>query len=259
MELTTEFNPVLAELLSFDGLCSIPSPRPLIKGMLHLNSLAWIAGPPGSYKTFMALDYALHVATGTPYMGREATQANVLYVAGEGLSGLSDRVLAWQQAARKPVINTHWLPRAVPVTHTDWAYLCQAAKTVNAGMVILDTQARMAGGLDENDVPAMGRYVEALDQLRIHTGACVVSIHHSSKGGAALRGSSAVQGAADTVITVEARDMHVHVHNLKQKDILTFPEYWVRPVDTGHSCVMIECEKPMDWDVNVRTAYQRKT
>lgn len=248
-------NPLRPEILTRSQLGSLPKPRPLIQGILNLNSSAWIAGPPGSYKTFLALDYGLHVSTGRTYQGRTVTGGNVLYVAGEGVSGLDQRIGAWEKSTGLDVGFMYFLTRAVPVTSTDWMHLCDITKAMDARMVILDTQARMAGGLDENSVPDMGRYVSAVDAMKESTGACVVSIHHSSKSGSALRGSSAVQGAADTIITLEAKEGHIGIHNLKQKDMAQFPDCWMRPVEQGESCVLMDCEKPHDWDTKRRTGY----
>lgn len=233
---------LLGELLTLSELLDVPKPKPLLNGKLNLNSLAWIAGPPGSYKTFLALDYALQAAK----------QAPVLYVAGEGLSGLGQRVLAWEHADGSPVVNTFWLPRAVAVTHTHWYALIDAARHIGAKMIVLDTQARMSGNLDENKANEMNIYIDAVGALKEATGACVLSVHHSSKAGAHLRGSSAVQGAADTIITVETRNKVVGVHNLKQKDIDAFPDEFYRPVNTLESCVLVQCEKPNDWDTKAR-------
>lgn len=233
-------NPLMPELLDRAALSRIPKPQPLIAGVFNLNSLAWVAGAPGSYKTFVALDYALRVSRHHP----------VLFVAGEGLSGLHDRITAWEHAEGETVENFHVFPRAIPVTSAQWLLLCDVARTIGAKLVVLDTQARMAGGLDENSVPDMGRYIEGIDTLRELTGACVLSIHHSAKNGAHLRGSSAIQGAADSVVTVEVRDGIIGVHNLKQKDMKQFPDAWLRPVDTLDSCVLVECEKPDGWDGN---------
>lgn len=232
-------NSMLDEFLTLDQLSKIPPPAPLITGTLNLNSLAWIAGPPGSYKTFLAIEYALTVAQHSP----------MLYVAGEGLSGLNDRVQAWIHANGRVPQYTRWLPRAVPATSTtDWVALCDAAQTIGAKLIVLDTQARMSGALDENDARDMGRYIDSCEALKRATGACVLNIHHSAKNGSHLRGSTAVQGAADTVITIEARDGTIGVHNLKQKDIKQFPDRWYRPTQVLTSCVLTECEKPMDWD-----------
>ena len=237
-------NELLSEFLSIEQLKAIPRPRPLVEGLLNMNSLAWIAGPPGSYKTFLALDLALHVSSGQNYLGRPVTGQRVAYLAGEGLSGLSARVEAWSQASKLPAREAYFLPRAIPVTTQEWYVLCDALRTMRVGMVVVDTQARHSGGLDENDAPAMSRLVQSLDAVRVATGGCVATVHHSSKAGSALRGSTALQGAADTVLTTEVQDGVVTVHNLKQKDMAQACDYWLRPVETGPSCVLVECEQP---------------
>lgn len=241
-------NPLMPELLNRAALARIPKPEPLIPGVFNLNSLVWVAGAPGSYKTFVALDYALRVSRAHP----------VLFVAGEGLSGLHDRVSAWEHAEGEAVDNLYVFPRPIQVTTAPWMLLCDVARTIGAKMVVLDTQARMAGGLDENSVPDMGRYIEGIDTLRELTGACVLSIHHSAKNGAHLRGSSAVQGAADSVVTVEVRDGIIGVHNLKQKDMVQFDDAWYRPAQVLNSCVLVQVEKPTDWDTHGSRAYTRK-
>ena len=65
---------------------------------LRVNRGEFVAvmGPSGVGKSFVALDYALCIATGRPYLGRyESLRGAVLYIAGEGVSGLRNRVKAW--------------------------------------------------------------------------------------------------------------------------------------------------------------------
>jgi hypothetical protein len=79
----------------------------------------------------------------------------------------------------------------------------------------------------------------------------VLTLHHSSKGLAYLRGSSALMGAADTVVALsrpEELQRVVGVRNVKQKDSEQRPEYWLRPADQANgSMVLMECERPEWW------------
>jgi RecA-family ATPase len=117
-------------------------------------------------------------------------------------------------------------------------------------LIVLDTQARMTPGLEENSAKEVGLYVAAVDLLRRASGACVLTVHHSSKGAAYLRGSSALMGAADTVVALARPDELqpvIGVRNVKQKDDRQRPEYWLRPVDQANGSVtLVECECP-DW------------
>src|SRR5262245_30891599 len=69
----------------------------LIKGLIGEQSLAVIAGPTGSAKTFLALDISFHTAVGWDWFGRKVTRRGVLYVGAEGQSGLKKRVAAARQ------------------------------------------------------------------------------------------------------------------------------------------------------------------
>src|SRR4051812_5462453 len=65
----------------------LAGPEYLIPGILPRESAAMIYGAAGSTKSFLALDMALCVATGTPWMGRPVQRGCALYVAAEGASG----------------------------------------------------------------------------------------------------------------------------------------------------------------------------
>lgn len=66
------------------ALASASKTRWIIDGVLPASSIVWMAGKPASYKTFIALDMACHVAAGLPWQGRECEKARVIYVAAEG-------------------------------------------------------------------------------------------------------------------------------------------------------------------------------
>lgn len=246
-------NDLLGRIMTTDDLSRVPPMVPSVSNMLNMRSLAWLAGNPGSYKSFLAIDLACNIAAGRTYRTGPVYKAPTLYVTGEGKGGLYGRIQAWEQANRCMTVNTRWLPEAVPVTSPDWDLLVDAANTISAGFIVLDTQAWMTPGLDENSVSDMGRYVRGLSRLMEGTGACVLTIHHSSKGGESLRGSSAVHGAADTVINLDRRtdegtqEKVVQVSCMKQKDLDTFGTYYMRPVTMGVSIVLQECERPGWW------------
>jgi RecA-family ATPase len=72
--------------------------------------------------------------------------------------------------------------------------------------VVIDTLARNAVGIDENSARDMGRVVSYADRLRERLGAAVLLVHHSRKnqeGRPVMRGSSALNGAADMVAQVD--------------------------------------------------------
>jgi hypothetical protein len=81
---------------SRSGLANLPKGEPLIDGVLHQREYHVLCGRDSTYKSFLALDWALSIATGTPWNGREVSSGMVLYIAGEGVGGLDDRITAWE-------------------------------------------------------------------------------------------------------------------------------------------------------------------
>jgi hypothetical protein len=72
------------------------------------------------------------------------------------------------------------------------------------GLVIVDTLAACAVGLDENSQRDAGRIADGLQRIA-EAGPAVVVIHHTSKGGTGVRGSSVLTGAFDRVLTLTKR------------------------------------------------------
>ena len=87
--------PILVELDESEPLRPMSS---LIRGILPADAVGMLWGAPGSYKSFLALDWALCIASGTPWLGNEVKHRKAWYLAGEGHNALRHRVSAWRQA-----------------------------------------------------------------------------------------------------------------------------------------------------------------
>lgn len=214
----TRLDEFRSRLLDSAGLDSLSEPQPLIDGILMHNSLAWLHGKPASGKSFLALDWASCVSTGLPWYGFETTPGPVLYVVAEGTAGIRQRVRAWEDLACEKSKVT-FLPMAVQMlNHTDASALVQIVSDGDYSMVVLDTQARMTTGADENSSSDMGRFVAAATKVRDASEACVLMVHHEPRGAENLRGSSALEGAADTQWRVSKDGPMIELTNPKQKD-----------------------------------------
>lgn len=198
------------QLLSVEDLEQIEPLEWLIDGILPAHGFAGLYGPSGGLKSFVAIDIALHIATGREWQGRAVRAGPVVYVAGEGKRGLGKRVLGWRSAkadACRP--DFHLLPSAVQISITD--DLAELIATlsdlpVKPALVVLDTLARNFGPGDENSQRDMGAFVRGIDRLIDATGAAVIVVHHTGKDDAkGERGSSALRGALDTSILVRRK------------------------------------------------------
>lgn len=195
-----------ANLLDREQLRNVPPSRYLIKSVLDFDSESWLIGASGGFKSFMAIDWACHVATGTPWWGMRIRKGKVFYIVAEGARSFGKRIDAWELANGETADDLIVLPMPVQasageyrdVVSGDWFALCQLAAEMQPVFIILDTQARMTVGLEENSNTAMGIWVDAVGKLRRATGACVLVVHHTGRNGQDARGASALDGAQDT-------------------------------------------------------------
>lgn len=207
-------------LLSAAQMRDIPPPRALIEGLLVLDSESWMIARPGAYKTFVALDMAGHVGAGRPWMGRAVIRGDVIYLVAEGAAGMGQRVRAWEQRNGE-MTGVSFLPMPVQVKREDhWGALIEVARRREPVFIILDTQARITVGLNENDNSEMGQLVEALGKLRRATGACILVIHHLGRNGQDARGASAIDGAQDSELKLtKTEEHHVILETDKQRHL----------------------------------------
>ena len=81
--------------------------------------------------------------------------------------------------------------------------LTELCRQIQPVFIVLDTQARVTVGMEENSAKDMGVYVERVRQLREATSACVTSVRHIGRNGSHARGSSALDGAQGTELSVK--------------------------------------------------------
>jgi hypothetical protein len=228
-----------AALIPSSDLESIKDPVPVLDGILYQDSLAWLYGKPGSAKSFVALDWAGCVANGMPWHDHTSAKGRVLYIVAEGVSGIRKRVRAWEQAFSISMGDVIFLPVAVQLLRPeDLSALIELVKELRPIVVVIDTQARVTVGADENSNSEMGKVVHAADKIRQACAACVLMVHHSGKNGLDLRGASAIEGAATSIIRVTKDGERVDVHSGKQKDVEDFPRVSLRLCPVGASAVL---------------------
>lgn len=193
----------------------VKAPDFIIHGLLETNSFAAIIGDPGSAKSFLAIDVACCVATGETFHGRAIRkQGPVVYIAGEGQSGLARRFSAW---GIKHGINYKEIPVFVsmqPGQLTDDACTSAIIDAIEAlpeppRLIVIDTLARNFGPGDENSASDMNGFIQSVDRIREHAnGATMLIVHHCGLADKRRgRGSSALRGALDAEYII-SKDEH---------------------------------------------------
>ena len=186
------------------------SVRWLIKGWLPQRSMAMIHGPSGAGKTFLALDWALSVATGQDdWCGGRIREARpVLYLCGEGHAGLAMRLKAWMTARHVRDLGGLFVSRsACNLNQADGlGMVLDAARSMPdaPSLVVVDTLHRFFDG-DENSARDARTMLDSCGQLIDELGCTVLLIHHTGVSDEAqhrARGSSAWKGALDSEVNV---------------------------------------------------------
>ena len=206
---------------------ALPDPNWLIHEVLVEDSVSVAFGDYGSGKSFLALDWALSIATGFPWMDHIVKRGLVAYIAGEGISGMKRRIRAWKKHHRwtSGPTGLHLLGTAPQLLHPeDVQALLVALRALpdTPVMVVIDTLARSMVGGDENTALDMGIAVAAAETIRAEFGCHVLVVHHKPAGISKTRGSTALPGAAQTVIDVTKEGDIMTLKCPKQKDYREF-------------------------------------
>lgn len=221
---------------------SMRTPAPwIVKGVLPQAELGLIIGPPGSGKSFFALDLALAIATGAPWCGLKVRQGRVAYIAAEGTGGFANRVKA---ALRQQDLDPTTAPLSIlpsAPNFMDKADVVDVAKSIvhhgGAEVIFIDTYAQVTPGADENSGKDMGKALALCKGLHRATRALIILLHHVGKDASkGARGWSGLAAAADVSIEVMRFDSGDRMATVvKQKDGADGAEFGFRlaPVVLG--------------------------
>ncbi len=245
-------NPGLAELVSGEPLDEQPryvihtaaealEPQPplewIVEGVFAAGSVSIVAGEPGCGKTYALVDCGVAVANGEGWVNLAVKACAVLLVDEEsGPRRLMQRLgdtLRGHNAG--PDTRLYWisLARFDLWDSGDATALESAIAETGAGFVVIDALADVMPGRDENSVRDVQPVFMALRSIAERTQAALVIIHHNNKAGG-YRGSSAIKGAVDGLISID-----------KIGDTLTFKDEKSRDVES------VEFAARMNWDAGV--------
>jgi len=184
-------------------------------------------GPPGTFKSFIALHLAAMIASGDSWLAHEVPNAGeVLYIAGEGHGGIGTRISGLRHAYELKdipvgVIRSQVNLRSSDQDFADLIAAIRASEIQRPKLIIIDTLARAFGGGNENASEDMGSFISNCGRLQEATGAALLVVHHSGKDASlGLRGHSSFLGAVDTQIEITRHtdQMSGTLKVTKQKD-----------------------------------------
>jgi predicted transcriptional regulator len=197
------------KIMSIDELTDVTPPEWRIDGIFPTHGSSTIYGAFETFKTFIALDMTLSLASGREWQGRAVKPCSVLYIAGEGQVGLGLRAAGWLAAhgIDRSTVRFHGLPEAIAIPSPgDQDALLYAIDAMpdRPEVIVMDTVTRMTGGGSLNDEKDAQAYVRGMDRIRSITGAHMLNIGHSGKDKErGILGSTVLPAAMETIICVE--------------------------------------------------------
>ena len=203
-------------------------PDDLVNGMIAPNTLCCFYAPPGTGKTFLALDMAAHIARGIEWHEREVEQGGVVYIGLEGRTGVRRRI----KALKKEGLITDETPLVVSPSFLDMRsqeniknWISQVKEQLESRnetikLVIIDTLMRAMSGGDFNSGTDMSSAVARGQELIEGLGCTVLIIHHCGKDTAKKElGHTSFRAALDSSIFLSQEGGLIKVQSSKQKDM----------------------------------------
>jgi len=186
----------------------------LVKGALPADGVAFLVGPSGSGKSFLAIDLALTIAGGGFWLDRRTQTGAVAYVAAEDANGVALRVKAWRRDHGREDVPFSLIRSAPNLLDEGDARALRGALLALAGqyeqsghalrLIVLDTLSACVPGAEENASADMSRALAAVSGLSEETGALVLLVAHTGKDEArGIRGWSGQYANAGGVLQVE--------------------------------------------------------
>ena len=199
------------------ALCP-PERRWLVDGLWADQAVGIVGGEPKCCKSFLALDMAVAVASGTPCLRRfPVTRAGrvLLYAAEDALHVVRARLegIARAAGARLADLDIHVItaPSLRLDVPDDQRRLADTVASLRPRLLILDPLVRLHR-IDENVAAEVAPLLAYLRQLQRAHELAVVLVHHARKGagrlraGQALRGSSELHAWGDSNLYLRRRD-----------------------------------------------------
>jgi hypothetical protein len=196
---------------------SAPLSHWLVEGLWSDQAVGILGGEPKCCKSFLALDLAVSVASGTPCLRRFAVQRSgpvllfpaedSLVVVRQRLEGICSAAGVSFQSLPVEVITVPTLRLDIPKDRERLSNTVQARQPC---LLILDPLIRLHR-LDENDASQIAALLSYLRQLQRAFHVAVLIVHHarkdanSTRPGQALRGSSELHGWGDSNLYMRRR------------------------------------------------------
>lgn len=177
--------------------------RWLIAGLWAEQAVGIVGGEPKCCKSFLALDIAVSVASGTPCLRRFGVPRAgrvLLYAAEDALHIVRRRLDGICEAAGVALADLDILVITAPTVRLDMdadrRNLAETVERLKPRLLILDPFVRLHR-IDENASGEVAPILAYLRELQRRHGVAVLLVHHAKKGAGNARAGQALRGSSE--------------------------------------------------------------
>jgi hypothetical protein len=198
--------------------------RWLVDGLWGNSSVGVIGGAPKCLKTWLGLDLALSVATGTPCLGRYPVPRPgpvLIYLAEDALAVVRERVQGMAQHRGLELVGVDLHVITAPSLRLDrpphQKRLLETAKRLRPRLLLLDPLVRLHG-VDENNAKEVAELLAYFRLLQRQLDLSVILVHHTRKNAAG--GVAAGQGLRGSGDLHAFGDSNLYLRRVRQQLVL---------------------------------------
>jgi RecA-family ATPase len=251
-------NPVLPVVRVGEIVSAESAQRWLVAGLWGARSVGVIGGAPKCAKTWLGLDMALSVATGTACLGKYAVPEPgpvLVYLAEDALPVVRERIegMARHRGLDLAQVEIHVI--TVPVLrldrHPDRTRLRETIKRLRPRLLVLDPLVRLHG-IDENNAGEVAELLAYFRSLQRQLDLAVLLVHHTRKNaaggvtaGQGLRGSSDIHAFGDSNLYLRRTREHLMLsseHRAAPASAPVYLELVAKSAETTHLEVIGELQ-----------------
>ena len=242
----------------------------LVDGVIQKQSSAVIYGESRIGKSFLALDLAYKLASGSDWFGYHVQPSKVIFFAAESPAGLPDRLDAMKTHQGQDAPDNICFLRT-QIELSDPAHIQKIIDTVDGfDVLFIDTFNAAASETDENSAKEMGTILKGIRRIIDETRCTVIFVHHCGwSDHDRLRGHSSFSAAMDTRILVtrdaghpswkvkgqrEGADTEAHRYELRQVILPSGTSCVVEPLNTTPAVKVVAQPRSANQKIVYQTA-----
>lgn len=189
-----------------DAYLNAPEPEWLVDKMIPRGGCGFVAGIPKSMKSWLSLDLAVSLATGSSWLQNEGRTANVLYIQEEDPAPLvlnrhkiiaQSKVPPWHTESPTPGNLYMKIYMGYDGTDLAWqSWLRDIVEEYKIDLVIFDTLATIAPGVDiDSGREVKGELLDPIKDVARVTDTTMLIVHHMTKSAVSDRAGQNMAGS----------------------------------------------------------------